>query len=147
MNYIKNKWNIYTNLIKLGFSLMHKISVVILSFSILFQSFSFDLDDFDMLPTLVDHIKCHLEIGDNFGDFITKHYGSELNNHKNEHKEHDKLPFKHEHLEVHSQLVYTLYPENDLVYFKEALLKKNKFLYKEPSSNLFVTTFFQPPQK
>ena len=126
---------------------MHKISVVILSFSILFQSFNLDLDDFNMLPTFIDHVKCHLEIGDNFGDFISLHYGSELNEHKDEHKEHDKLPFKHEHLEVNYQLAYTLYPENDVVCFKEVPLKKDKFSYKEPSSNLFVTTFFQPPQK
>ncbi len=126
---------------------MHKISVVILSFSILFQSFSFDLDDFDMLPTLVNHIKCHLEIGDNFGDFITMHYGSELNNHKDEHKEHDKLPFKHEHLEAHFQIDYALYTDPDMVYLKDVSFKKNRFSYKDPSTNLFVTTFFQPPQK
>ncbi len=126
---------------------MHKISIVILSFSILFQSFNLDLDDFNMLPTFIDHVKCHLEIGDNFGDFISLHYGGELNKHKDEHKEHDKLPFKHEHLEAHSQLVYTLYSENDMVCFNETPFKKNKFSYKETSSNLFVTTFFQPPQK
>ena len=126
---------------------MHKISVVILSFTILFQSFTLDLDDFNMLPAFIDHVKCHLEIGDNFGDFISLHYGSELNRHKDEHKEHGKLPFKHEHIEVHSQLVYALNSENDLIYFNAALLKKDKFLYKEPSSALFVHTFFQPPQK
>ena len=125
---------------------MYKISSVILSFTMLFQSFNLDLDDFKMLPVFVDHVKCHLKMGDNFGDFISLHYGEEMGKHKEEHKEHDKLPFKHGHLEAHSQLVYTLHSENDILCLKETYLKKNKFSYIETSSNLFVTNFFQPPQ-
>lgn len=43
-------------------------------------------------------------------DFMAMHYVCELNKHKNEHKGHQKLPFKHLNLESHIQLVFIMSP-------------------------------------
>ena len=49
---------------------MNKIAAFILSFIILFQSLSVDLQDFNKIPALLNHISCHLKSGDNLADFI-----------------------------------------------------------------------------
>jgi len=126
---------------------MTRISAIILSFTILFQSFNFDLEDFNKIPTLVEHITCHLKSGDSFTEFIAMHYGTESNNHEQDHKEHNELPFKHQHLESHFQMVFILCVQNYPVNFNEINLETNNFKYKEPSTNLFIDNFFQPPQK
>ena len=126
---------------------MNKILVIILSFTILFQSFNLDFSDFGKIPTLVNHVVCHFETGDSFSDFISMHYGSEINTHKNEHNEHNELPFKHSHFEIHFQDVYALFSEPIFISFKEIAFKENKFAYNEPTSNSFVNSFLQPPQK
>ena len=126
---------------------MTKISAIILSFTILFQSFNFDIDDINRLPALVDHISCHLKSGDSFAEFIEKHYGSESNNHEQDHKDHNKLPFKHQHLESHFQMVFILCVHNYPINFNEINLESNNFTYKEPITNSFINNFFQPPQK
>lgn len=126
---------------------MNKISVVILSISILIQSFNIEFDDFSLMPDLINHIRCHFETGDSFSEFVSMHYGSDINKHEYEHNEHDKLPFKQDQLESHFQFVYTLCAENDIDYFNETLLSKDKFSYSESASKLFGNTLFQPPQK
>lgn len=126
---------------------MYKISVVILSFTILIQSFKVELTDFNKIPILVNHITTHIETGDSFADFISMHYGSKFRAHKNRHKEHRELPFKHEHVEAHFQYVYTFISEYFFVSFEEITFKENKFAYNEPTSNSFVNNVFQPPQK
>ncbi|GGK49763.1 MULTISPECIES: hypothetical protein [Flavobacteriaceae] len=126
---------------------MTKISAIILSLTILFQSFNFDLEDLNNIPALADHISCHLDSGDSFVDFFEMHYGSESNNHEQEHKEHKELPFKHQHLESHFQMVYILCVQNYPFNFNEVKLETNNFTYKEPTTNLFINNLFQPPQK
>lgn len=126
---------------------MTKISAIILSFTILFQSFSLEIEDFNKFPTLIDHISCHLKSGDSFAEFIVMHYGSELNNHEKEHKEHKELPFKHQHLESHFQMALIVCVNNYSVNFNEVKLETNNFNYKEPTTNSFINNFFEPPQK
>ena len=126
---------------------MLKISAVILSFTILFQSFSLEIEDFNNLPVLVDHIASHLNEGDSLAEFIALHYGSELNKHEQEHKEHKELPFKHHHLESHFQMVFILCVHNYPLPFSEIKIDTNNFEYKEPITKSFINNFFQPPQK
>jgi len=126
---------------------MNKILVIILSFTILFQSFNLDFSDFGKIPTLVNHIVCHFETGDSFGDFISMHYGSQFNMHKNEHNEHKELPFKHKHIEAQFQYVSALFSNDIFTSFNELAFAENKFAYNEPTSNSFVNSFSQPPQK
>jgi len=125
---------------------MFKSLSVILSFSILLQSVNIKIDDFDKIPNLFNHLTQHLEQGDSFIEFFSMHYGCELKNHKNEHKEHQKLPFKHQNLDGHIQLV--LIPS----FFKisnfelKTFHKKSIFYYAEPLAHLFSNYIFQPPR-
>ena len=66
---------------------MFKSLAIILSISILLQSFPLQLGDFYKLPDLVNHLSQHIENGDSLTDFMAMHYGCELEDHKNEHKE------------------------------------------------------------
>jgi hypothetical protein len=125
---------------------MNKITVVILSFTILFQSFSFDLEDFNKIPTLVEHISCHLKNGDSFTDFIVMHYGSELANHEKDHKEHQELPFKHHHTDAHFHSVYIICSNNLEVLSTDFIGNQTNFTYKEPFTNPITSTIFQPPK-
>lgn len=125
---------------------MHKTIVIILSITILFQSSNFEIKDIHKIPMLVSHIISHVEAGDSFSDFISMHYGKQANMHKNEHKEHRKLPFKDKQLETHFQHVYTLLSQEIYTTFKEIQYKEHEFAYNEPTSNLFVNSFLQPPQ-
>lgn len=125
---------------------MNRFLAIVLSASILIQSFSFDLGDLVKIPVLLDHISCHFEQGENFSDFITQHYGSLTDEHNDNHKQHKDLPFKHQHLETHFQLVYFISLDNFDVELNETRIKNNNFNYKEPSSELFSDIFFQPPK-
>ncbi|WP_456421101.1 hypothetical protein [Lutibacter sp.] len=126
---------------------MNKILVFILSFTILIQSFNFQLEDITKMPTLINHIADHFEAGDSFMDFISMHYGSQYEIHKTKHKEHQKLPLKQYLLHLHLQVYISVYTKNLLVSsFKEIHLRKKIFNYTEPSSSSFPTEIFQPPK-
>ena len=126
---------------------MTKIFAIILTFAILFQSFSLEIEDFNKFPTLIDHISCHLKSGDSFADFITLHYGSDFNNHEQEHKEHKELPFKHQHADAHYHIVYIICNNNYAIKNSAVIDISKNFTYNEPSTNLYVNNFFQPPQR
>lgn len=126
---------------------VNKVTTVILSFTILIQSLNFDIGDFNKIPILLDHFMCHIESGDNIDDFFSMHYGAKFVKHKNDHKEHEKLPFKHQHLDSHFQNVYILTENTIQIELKETILSDHNFKYKESFSKLFSDNLFQPPQK
>ena len=100
---------------------MNKIAAFILSFIILFQSLSVDLQDFNKIPALLNHISCHLKSGDNLADFIEMHYGN---------------------FQVAFVVYFQQYPFKTI----ESIPEKNNFNYTEPLSSLVVNNFFQPPK-
>ncbi|WP_111707530.1 hypothetical protein [Lutibacter citreus] len=126
---------------------MYKIAAILLSFTILIQSFNFDLEDFNKMPSLVNHFVSHYEKGDSISDFITMHYGDKANYHEKEHKDHKELPFKHQHLDSHFQLAYIFYTNNLSVLNNELFSKKDIFSYKESLTNSISLSIFQPPQR
>jgi hypothetical protein len=103
-------------------------------------------DDFDKIPNLFTHISQHLDDGDSLIDFFSMHYGCELENHKNDHNEHQKLPFKHQNIDSHIQLVFI--PSFFRILNSELVIsnKRTKFHYSEPSDYLFSDYIFQPPR-
>ncbi|SNR31903.1 hypothetical protein SAMN06265371_101200 [Lutibacter agarilyticus] len=125
---------------------MNKIAAFILSFIILFQSLSFDIQDVVKIPTLINHISCHLNGGDNLADFIEKHYGNQSETHKSEHHEHKELPFKHQHLDSHFQVAFVVYFQQYPFQMIEFIPENNNFNYAEPLTSLVVNNFFQPPK-
>ena len=126
---------------------MFKLTAFILSFTILAQSASFDIIDITKFSTFFTHINNHIDEGDDFADFIDLHYGNKIDLHQNKHKEHKELPFKHQHIDSNFQFVFVLYSHNLNISSPENRFKLNNFNYKEPTSNLYINNFFQPPQK
>ena len=126
---------------------MNKIAAILLSFTILIQSFNFELLDINKLPTLINHFVCHYEKGDSISDFLTMHYGDKANSHEKDHNEHKRLPFKHQHLDSHFQLTLILYSNDIYVKNNELVSKKDIFSYKETSTNFILSNIFQPPQR
>jgi len=124
-----------------------KLTAFILSFTILAQSASFDIIDITKFSTFFTHINNHIEEGDNFSDFMDLHYGSKIDLHQNKHKEHKELPFKHQHIDSNFQFVFVLDTYNLNISSPEDRFKLNNFNYEEPTSNLYINNFFQPPQK
>lgn len=78
---------------------MTKITAIFLATTVMLQSFNLKQTDVLKLPTLVAHVFSHLYDGDTFADFIAMHYGDKSDLHKNEHKEHKKLPFNHKNFD------------------------------------------------
>ena len=87
---------------------MFKLTVFILSFTILAQSASFDIIDITKFSTFFTHINNHIDDGDDFADFIDLHYGNKIDLHQNKHKEHKELPFKHQHIDSNLKFVFVL---------------------------------------
>jgi hypothetical protein len=126
---------------------MLKLTTYFLSFTILIQSFDFEMNDISKFSILADHISEHLDKGDNFVDFIDLHYGNKVKSHQNQDKEHKNLPFKHQHIDFQSQLVYVINTFHINIPLIENSFMVNNFNYKELTSNLYINRFFQPPQK
>ncbi|AMC10047.1 hypothetical protein Lupro_01700 [Lutibacter profundi] len=126
---------------------MNKTIVFILSFTILIQSFNFQLEDITKMPALVHHIADHFKSGDTFMDFISMHYGSQFETHKNKHKEHQNLPLKKYLLDLHFQVYISVAIKNLVLNsFEEIYLEKKICNYTEPFSSSFSTEIFQPPK-
>lgn len=130
---------------------MTKISSIILSFIILFQSVKLDLCDFNKLNNFVADVNCHLQSGESFAEFIADHYSEIVGSHVHkgelhEHEEHGELPFKHQHAEHQIQLVYVFFSNEYASYYEDIISNINNVVYKEPSTNLFSDSFFQPPR-
>ena len=128
-----------------------KITSFILSLIVLIQSFNFDLEDFNKVPNFIKDISCHIEDGENFTDFIADHYGDFEDSHEHEgnlheHEEHGELPFKHHHADTHFQLVFVFFLNDYEIISKKSTTKNKNYTYKEPSTNLYLNNFFQPPR-
>ena len=125
---------------------MNKIAVIFLSFTVLFQSFNLNLEDLPKIPHLFEHIKTHIQQGESLREFIAMHYGCEIDFHKNEHKEHQNLPFKKQNFDAHFNIDFiicnNLFPLQ--TYPKDFV--STYFMYKEQPIKLFETHIFQPPR-
>jgi hypothetical protein len=114
------------------------------------QSMNLSIVDVFNINELIEHAQEHKEeFGDNFFQFLAKHYGSEKAQHANhdDHKtSHDNLPFQHTY---HLSLVFVIDLNtpyfSDLKEFNTAGKSAN-FYYKSPSSSLFISGIFQPPR-
>jgi hypothetical protein len=126
---------------------MGKLSAILLSFTILFQSFGIEFNDIAKFPTLIKHISCHIEEGDNLANFMDLHYGSSADFHKNKHNEHKQLPFKHHCGDSHFHPVYVLNFSNLEIMSSTKIFEDKNFYYQKTFLNSYTTRFFQPPQK
>jgi hypothetical protein len=126
---------------------MKRLFTLGLSLIILWQTFSFAVNEILKMGELMEHSQMHsLEYGDNFFTFLSKHYGSREKDHRTEHQEHDNLPF-HQSIGMHLLVMYLYSPDNPepskQKVFRESL---QHTLYKELHSSFEQVKIFQPPK-
>lgn len=127
---------------------MQKIFAIAFSLLVLFQSINISSDDVSKVSTLFEHAEYHQETyGDTFFQFLAEHYGDTKIVHKNDHEEHDDLPFKHHHQTcAHATVAFTFETlEFDLNYEPFVEIPFN-FFYKESISSFEKLSVFQPPK-
>lgn len=128
-----------------------KLSAVILSFTILIQSFNISFSDILQLNELMEHAQFHKEkYGDDFLTFLSKHYGEDKTEHEKEHQEelpeHEELPFSQQHIhsiDCSSFVLGTIDFTLEKVDFKEA--KTANFHYLDIYSSIYKDGILQPP--
>ena len=73
-----------------------RLTSILLSGLLLFQSLHLGIPDLAQLDELLEHAQYHhQQYGDSFLTFLTKHYGEQKPEHQQEHQEHEQLPFQH----------------------------------------------------
>jgi len=122
-----------------------------LSVTLLFQSGNFGLDDVLRIGELIEHAKFHSDqYGDNFFTFLSKHYGSLKKDHEEHHKEeqkdHERLPFNHSSC-THSVTLFVI-DYHEIPLKKPESLKDTdaNFFYKDHYSFTNQSQVFQPPR-
>lgn len=130
---------------------MNVVLNISLSLMILIQSIGISFNDIVQLDEFIEHAQFHSEQhGDNFLDFVSKHYGSLKADHEklhqDEQEEHEELPFQH-HSHISSISTFILNTQKadfsvpDIVEYKD-----HNFYYQEPSSTLHTDGLIQPPR-
>jgi len=127
---------------------MSKILAFTYSILILLQSFNINLEDFSKINALLNHAEFHKEMyGDTFFEFIVEHYGDAKDNHKNDHKEHDDLPFKDSHhICTHINTSFISITNNYDFTYTEFIEIPFNFHYNEALTDSEKPSIFQPPK-
>jgi hypothetical protein len=127
---------------------MSKLVAFSYSFLILIQSFNINLEDFSKINTLIEHAQFHKEkYGDTFFEFLAEHYGDAKDDHTNDHKEHEDLPFKDaQHLLSHTNTSFLNI--KNIFEFKnnEFVAIPFNFHYEETFTSFENSSFFHPPK-
>ncbi|MEY8781305.1 hypothetical protein AB9K32_12820 [Allomuricauda sp. XS_ASV26] len=130
---------------------MNKLISIGVSLLILLQGANIHLKDLVELGDLVEHYQFHnKEYGDSFMVFVSKHYGelkaSHSEKHKEEQKDHEKLPFQHQsHCSI--QHVFVVDSDNYITSDSEIpLVAKGNFHYQISYFLVWEDGPFQPPR-
>ncbi|MDJ0646210.1 MAG: hypothetical protein QNJ57_09545 [Flavobacteriaceae bacterium] len=132
---------------------MIKVFSILVSGLILIQSLQIDLSDIARLDDLVKHANMHSKkYGDNFLTFISKHYGElkldHSKKHKEEQKDHERLPFDHQSGSQYSGITFVLMPTHKELVKPETILNTTvSFYYQETNSLFEKSKIFQPPKQ
>ncbi|WP_157961094.1 hypothetical protein [Lutibacter citreus] len=132
-----------------------KFSSIILSLIIFIQSVGLNFEDINKLNNLVKDISCHLEEGETINDFLFEHYynkssiekASLVHHHKHKnHDEHGDLPFQHDCLNSHMNLVYVFSPTITTIEIPDIVSKRDVYAYIERNTSHLENSIFQPPK-
>jgi hypothetical protein len=130
---------------------MHKIIAVLISSTILLNSFQIGIAGLSQAGELLEHMQYHSDnYGDNFSAFLSKHYGKLKDDHNKNHKEerqkHKQLPF---HQEI-SQQIFSVFlmPKQERPVLEKSQIKYRSacFFYKESSSHYNPEKLLHPPR-
>jgi hypothetical protein len=117
----------------------------ILSLIILLQSLGFNVNSLVQIDDLWSHYQEHkIEYGDTLLTFLDLHYGSQQQEHQDEHPEHQDLP-----TQQCSHIHFTYFAEAKDFNFDMAFTPENakhNFGYSASFSSLTETDILQPPK-
>ncbi len=131
---------------------MLKACAIQIALLILVQGVSFNFGDLAQLDELVEHARFHKETyGDNFLEFLSKHYGEQKTEHSEKHQEeepeHQQLPLNHN---SSSLVIISPFIINhqllDALSLDEAIQDEAIFHYALSKSTLFSSGVFEPPR-
>ena len=124
-----------------------------LSLLLLLQSARISFADLVRLDELIEHARYHQQqFGDNFLTFLSKHYGSQKEDHSRNHREekpqHEQLPFQ-QLAHMTGAYAFTLrQPLPELVFPPDYPGDRQPgFFYFRPGSAGFKSGVFQPPRQ
>lgn len=130
---------------------MSQLYSILLSIIILTQSMGISINDMVQIDEFIEHAQFHSEEhGDNFLDFVSKHYGSLKADHEklhqDEQEDHEELPFQH-HSHLSSISIFILNAEKGYVHLPDLVeFEDHNFYYQEPFSTLHSQGLIQPPR-
>lgn len=129
---------------------MTKIFTIFLVTIMIGKTFNIHFNDFIKISELVEHAEFHAkEYGDDFSDFLSKHYGDLKQKHQKQHEqeEHHHLPFDHHDCKTNTLAsVYLIKKELLITSNKLYVNKVMNFSYNDLFSNFEKQEIFQPPQ-
>ena len=130
--------------------MLTKSTSLLLSIFILSQSFNIHLMDVLKLSNLIEHMELHESVyGDDIFSFLSKHYGDQTEEHKEQRKgsnEHQKLPFSHNvSMDAASLFIFDA-SMMKLILSVAPDVKRSNFYYYNFYSFLENTDIFQPPR-
>jgi hypothetical protein len=124
---------------------MPNVISIVLAFFVLIQSLGLNPSSFAQLDELWNHYQEHkVEYGDSFLTFLDLHYGSQQQEHQDEHPEHRDLPLQHC---THFHFTYFIKAEDFSfeIHYQIAIIEHN-FIYKANFQSLLETDILQPPK-
>ena len=127
---------------------MNRIISILFSGVILVQSFNISFEDISKIKVLIKHVEYHQNtFGDNYLDFLVKHYFEDTNQQNSNHEEHKNLPFKDGHQTcTHIDTSYTCDNGYFSIEYDTFISFPFNFFYKESTSNFEKPSIFQPPK-
>lgn len=126
---------------------------IVLSLLLLLQSVHISFADLVRFDELVEHARYHQQqFGDNFLTFLSKHYGTQKEDHAQKHSEekpqHEQLPFQHQAHMMGSYAFMLRQPLTELVFpLDQSADYQPNFHYFRPGSTGFRSGIFQPPRQ
>ena len=124
---------------------MRLVLNLILSFVILVQSLGFNLHSLVQIDDLWSHYQEHkLEYGDSLISFLDLHYGSQQQEHQDEHPEHQDLPVQQS---FHTHYTYFMVAKDyhlEIIPTAESI--QHNFGYSANFKSLLETDILQPPR-
>lgn len=125
---------------------MKLITTYLLTSFIILQSFGLNMVNVANFSNLISHYQHHkIDHQDSFLEFIDLHYGSQKEEHSDQHDEHQDLPF-HEGFSIIASVYFTL-PEQFLFQPVQTLAFQLKnFNYVDHTSLQHTSEILQPPK-
>lgn len=125
---------------------MRRIISILLISLILVQTSNANTGDILQVKNLYQHAKFHQEAyGDSFFDFLSEHYGNQMQQHQDEHQDHKNLPLKHQHNSI--DISVTVVPTSNCTIEDQPFIEIPLiFFYSESTSIFERKVLFQPPQ-